>query len=188
MDSKQAKDFLVQQAVEQAAVEGVSLSDIEKKMMYFTESDASCENPIELNEQFEAQYDATKYETKMSRLLRHAYERLKSEDPERLREWSVSIRTLRKGDHYLLVLWDLEPPSDHPVRDFFKPVGIGMLIALVIGIAMMFAAKYDIHLDKIGIGIIVGVVVLLALVWEPVSNWLSVSRAEHRVKRQKEQR
>ena len=79
-------------------------------------------------------------------------------------------------------------PGDHPVGDFFKPVGIGMVSALVIFISMVFAAKYDIHLDKIGIVIIVGVVVLLAMVWTPVSNWLSVSRAEHRAKRGKEQR
>ena len=58
MKTKQAKDFLVQQAAEQAARENVPLSDIEKRMMYFTESDAtSCDNPLELNDEFEAQYD-----------------------------------------------------------------------------------------------------------------------------------
>jgi len=49
MNNKQAKDFLVQQAAEQASLEAVPLSDLEKRMMYFTESDASsCEYPIEL--------------------------------------------------------------------------------------------------------------------------------------------
>ena len=43
MNTKQAKDFLVEQATKQAALENLPLSDIEKKMMYFTESDpASC--------------------------------------------------------------------------------------------------------------------------------------------------
>src|SRR6202030_2207102 len=51
LNTKQAKDFLVEQTVEQAALEGVPLADVEKRMMYFTESDAtSCENPIELND------------------------------------------------------------------------------------------------------------------------------------------
>jgi hypothetical protein len=59
MNNKQAEDFLVQQAAEQASLEAVPLSDLEKRMMYFTESDASsCEYPIELNDEFEAQYDA----------------------------------------------------------------------------------------------------------------------------------
>ena len=58
MKTKQAKDFLVQETSEQAAWENMPLSDIEKKMMYFTESDAaSCDNPAELNDDFEAQYE-----------------------------------------------------------------------------------------------------------------------------------
>ena len=90
MKTKQAKDFLVQQAAEQAARENVPLSDIEKRMMYFTESDAtSCDNPLELNDEFEAQYDTPEYEAKISRLLHHAYERLKGEDPERVHAWNL---------------------------------------------------------------------------------------------------
>jgi hypothetical protein len=107
MKAKQAKDFLVAQASEQAALEGIPLSDLEKRMMYFTESDASsCENPIALNEEFEAQYDTTEYETKLSQILHHAYKRLKREDPEKVRNWDQCIQALRKDDHYILVLWD----------------------------------------------------------------------------------
>lgn len=112
MKNKQAKEFLVQQVAEQASRENAPLSEIEKQMMYFTESDpASCENPAELNDQFEAEYDTAEYEAKMSRLLHHAYDRLKAEDPVGKRTWDGAIRTLRRGDHYLLVLWDINPPS-----------------------------------------------------------------------------
>jgi hypothetical protein len=58
MDTKKAKDFLVAQTAEQAAIEGVPLAEIEKRMMYFTESDpASCPDPIALNDEFEAQFE-----------------------------------------------------------------------------------------------------------------------------------
>ena len=68
--TKQAKDFLVQQAAEQAARENVPLSDIEIRMMYFIESDpASCENPVETNDEFETQYDTAEYEAKISRVM-----------------------------------------------------------------------------------------------------------------------
>ncbi len=145
MKTKQAKDFLVEQTAEQAARESVPLSETEKKMMYFTESDAtSCGNPVELNEEFEAQYDTAEYETKISRLLHHAYDRLKLEDPGGKRTWDQAIRTLRKGDHYFLVLWDIKPRSEHPTRDFFKLLRVGMLIAVGIGIAAVFSAKYNI--------------------------------------------
>ena len=112
--------------------------------MYFTESDDSCEKPIELNEEFEAAYDTAAYEAKISRLLHLAYERLKSEDPERMRLESRHP-TLRRGDHYLLVLWDTTPPSEDPVSDFRKPVGVGMLITLGIGIAVIFGEDSDLR-------------------------------------------
>ena len=164
MKTKQAKDFLIQQTAEQAEREIVPLSETEKKMMYFTESDAtSCDNPVELNEEFEAQYDTADYETKISRLLHHAYDRLKLEDPEGKRTWDQAIRTLRKGDHYFLVLWDIKPRSEHPTRDFLKPVGVGMLIAVGIGIAAVFSAKYNIDSHRFGIyavAVVVGVYLL----------------------------
>jgi hypothetical protein len=57
MNPREAKDFLVQQTAKQALLENLSLADLEKRMMYFSESDpASCAKPLELNEEFEAQY------------------------------------------------------------------------------------------------------------------------------------
>ena len=131
MNTKQAKNFLVEQAVEQAALEGVPLADVEKRMMYFTESDpASCSNPIELNDEFEAQYETKEYETKVSRLLHHASTRLK-EEPERARNWDQAVRALRKGDHYLLVMVDQSSESDIA---WWMPIlwGIGISILLII--------------------------------------------------------
>jgi hypothetical protein len=148
MNPKQAKDFLTQQTAEQAALEGVPFSDLEKRMMYFTESDASCENPLELNEKFEAQFDTQKYEAKISRLLHRARERLKREDPAKARTWDQSIRALRKGDHYILVLWDINPPSEHRIRDSFQLLGLSLLLVAGIGVVAVLAAKYNISLDR----------------------------------------
>jgi hypothetical protein len=57
MRVREAKDFLVQHTAEQARFEGVPLSELEKRMMYFTESGYVPEDPIALNEEFEAKYD-----------------------------------------------------------------------------------------------------------------------------------
>lgn len=133
MNTKEAKDLIVHQTAAQAAFEGVPLSELEQRMMYFTESDpASCENPLELNDEFEAQYDTPEYEAKISTLLHHAYSRLKKEEPEKRDLWDQAMAMLKRGDHYLLVLWRAEPQSDHPTRDFFRNVGIGVIIAVVI--------------------------------------------------------
>lgn len=151
MNTKAAKDYLVQQTAEQAALEHVPLTDLETRMMYFTESDpASCDEPIALNDEFEQEYDTPEYEPKISRLLHNAHKRLKQEDPEKLRQWNEAMRVLRRGDHYILVLWDVEPSSDHPVRDFLKPFGIGVLIAVGFAMAIVIASKYNINLDLHG--------------------------------------
>jgi hypothetical protein len=88
MRVREGKDFLVQQTAEQAAFENVPLSGLEKRMMYFTETGECPENPIALNNAFEAEYDTTTYEKKISLLMAQAYRRTEREDPEKLRLWN----------------------------------------------------------------------------------------------------
>ena len=137
MQVREAKDFLVAQTAEQAALEGVPLSDLEKRMMYFTESPDAVEDPSKLNEEFEAQYDSEEYESKISKLLHHAHARVKKENPEKARLWSDAIRTLKKGDHYILVLWSLQSTDERPPYDSLKLLAAAILIALA-----MFAWQF----------------------------------------------
>lgn len=105
--------------------------------MYFVENDSSsCADPLELNDEFEAQCDTAEYEAKMSRLLHDAYKRLKIENPEGARNWKKAMRLLSKGDHYLPVLCGAEFPTENPIADFLKPFGVGLLIAVVIAIVI----------------------------------------------------
>jgi hypothetical protein len=114
MKVREAKDFLVAQAAEQAALEGVPLSGLEKRMMYFTESGYVPEDPIKLNEEFEAECDTSDYEAKISRLLHHAYRRLRKENDAARKNWDLAIKCLRRGDHYLIVMWDARPGIHAP--------------------------------------------------------------------------
>jgi hypothetical protein len=111
MNTKEAKDFLADQAAQQAALDHIPISDLEKRMMYFTESDpASCGDPVRLNEEFEEKYDTAEYEAKMSRLLDHSSKRLKAESPGGKLQWDEAISTLEKGDHYVLLLCGRHSP------------------------------------------------------------------------------
>jgi hypothetical protein len=130
MHVREAKNFLVSQTAHQAALEGVPLSDLEKRMMYFTESPDAVEDPVTLNEEFEAQYDSEEYESKIAKLLRRAHARVKKESPEKARLWSDAIRTLNKGDHYILVLWSLQSTDERPPYDSLKLLAAAILIAL----------------------------------------------------------
>jgi len=113
VNTKEAKDFLADQAAQQAALDHTPLSDLERRMMYFTESDpASCGAPVSLNDEFEKNNDTAEYEAKMSRLLRSAYKRLKAENPGGKLQWDEAISTLKKGDHYVLLLCGQHSPMD----------------------------------------------------------------------------
>jgi hypothetical protein len=105
MQITEAKDFLVQQTAEQAALDHVSLSNLEKRMMHFTEGPDATEDPLALNAEFEAANDAGDYEDKISKLLHRAHSRLKAVKSDKLPVWDEAIRVLQAGDHYLLVMW-----------------------------------------------------------------------------------
>ena len=77
--------------------------------MYFAEWDDRGGDPIALNEEFEAQYNAEEYEPKIAELMRHAHARLKKENSSSARTWDEAVAELNKGDHYLLVLLDHGP-------------------------------------------------------------------------------
>jgi hypothetical protein len=165
MDTKQAKDFLVAQAAEQAAIEGVPFADLEKRMMYFTESDpTSCPAPLALNNEFEAQFETPAYEAKMFKLLEHARQRLRKEDPERARDWDEAVGELMKGDHYILVLLGLAGAlagAERPKHDFLKLVGMAAVVATGFVLASFMAAKFNLESRYVSAAL----VVLLILVW-----------------------
>ena len=127
MRAREAKDFLVQQTAEQAQLDAVPLSDLEKRMMYFTESGEMPEDPVQLNDQFEAQYNTSKYEAKIAKLLHRAYQRAGKENEETRKRFDSAVKSLRRGDHYLLVMWNSRPGLRLP-----DLIGIG-IAAIFIG-------------------------------------------------------
>ena len=143
MKTKEAKDFLVNQAVEQATLDGISLSDVEKRMMYFSESAGSMEELTSLNDEFESKYDSAEYETKISSLLQHAYRRLKTENPAAVGTWDDAIRALRKGDHYILVMWDSKAGRERPPHDTLKLVGTALLIVAVAMLLILTGIRFE---------------------------------------------
>jgi hypothetical protein len=104
MDTNEAKDIIVNEIVRQASLENVSFSDLERRMLYFTESGDCPEDPIQLNSDFEDEYDTQEYEEKIAGLATRAYKRLRKENPDGVRKWDEAVRELKKGDHYILVV------------------------------------------------------------------------------------
>jgi hypothetical protein len=133
MRVREAKDFLVEQAAEQAVIEGVSLSDLEKRMMYFTESEDAVEDTTRLNQEFEAEFDTDKYERKISALLHHAYKRIQ-DSTAIVRQWDQALSDLCKCDHYISVLWNRKPPAERSPYD-----SLFLLVSAIAAIVVFFA-------------------------------------------------
>jgi hypothetical protein len=121
----EAKNFLVDRIKQQAQLEGTPLSDLEVRMLYFTENEEPTEDPIALNAEFEEQYDTNQFEQKISKLMRRAYKAACAEGDSTKKQWNASMRRLSQGDHYLPVMWDVRPP-----------VGISKGKALIWGVSL----------------------------------------------------
>jgi hypothetical protein len=192
-----AKDFLVQQTLEQAAMEKVPVSALEKRMMYFVENDpTSCADPLALNQEFENECDTAAYEAKISSLLHHAFQRLQSTDPQKTRHWNQAIRMLSSGDHYLPVLWR-QPASDFPLRgpstplrDSFTLLVAGLVVASVLVAAIFVAAKYGHTLNGFlpnappGLVriLLIGLAFVLAVAAWLFFNWVRLAWTRRRIK------
>jgi hypothetical protein len=144
MDPASAKQFLIARVVEEATVEHVSLSDVEKKMLHFTEVHPSLPDIYKVNAQFERDCDTDEYEAKISDLLKNARDRDNRASPTLEQQWKDSIDALKDEDHYILVLLYRAFLGDrksllptHRVRDYIIYIAIGIaLVFAAIGVAM----------------------------------------------------
>jgi hypothetical protein len=133
--AQRAKEFLISQVVEQAQRENVPLSEVERKTLYFTETQETLPDIYEVNAKFDAEYDDAEYERKIAGLLRNAFRRNRKESVEGERQWKHAVADLRKEDHYLLVMIDqsLQPPSDFwTVAKWSSALVICLLVAVTL--------------------------------------------------------
>ncbi len=134
--ARQAKEFLVSKIVDQAQREGLPLSEVERKMLYFSETGWTLPDMEEVNATFEHNCDQEEYEKKIAAVVRRFRQRAQSESPEELEAWTEAVRILSEEDHYLLVLIDEAGPI-RPRGDFVK-----LLAAAVAIVARILAYMY----------------------------------------------
>jgi hypothetical protein len=97
MDSTAAKEFLISRVVQQAQDEGNSLTEIERKMLYFTEVDPSLPDIYEVNAEFERDFDSDEYEAKITGLLKRARDADRTQSPLQGRQWDDLISAAQEG-------------------------------------------------------------------------------------------
>jgi hypothetical protein len=142
-----AKEFIVSRIVEEASRQHVGLSELERKMLYFSEGYPTLPDMMGVAEKFEATYDAEKYEEKIRQLSRKVFERDQEQSPENAELWRDAIEVLRKEDHYILVMLDFPLARDVPRSgaDQVKLLIAGLVVAAVLGIAIWAVEWGDQH-------------------------------------------
>ncbi len=130
MDTAEAVEFLVRQVVEQASIEGVSLSDPEKHRMYVATEAGGAIGEV-------APQNLIVYEGKISTLLHHAHCRMREESSDNVETWGRAIGALKDGDHYLLQLWDILPDSEQSKGSPLKRLGVSAAIAIAVMVALI---------------------------------------------------
>ncbi len=125
-----AKEFLIGRIVEEANRRHVDLSDTERKMLYFSQYYDTLPDMKEVAHQFAAEcQDHHKYETKIRKLSRQAFERDRRGAPEHVQLWKEAIRRLKSEDHYLVVMLDVPGFMTHREKVYVILLVVALLAA-----------------------------------------------------------
>jgi hypothetical protein len=99
-----AKQFLLTKVLEQAQRDGVTLSEIEKRMLLFSEQSGS-DRDMQDEQEFDAECNDRQYEAKITKLFRRAYAHDKRTGDGK-NSWKEALDALREADIYALVMVD----------------------------------------------------------------------------------
>jgi hypothetical protein len=103
-NDREALDFIASQIADQAQRDAVPLSEVERKMLYFSETASTLPDILEVSDEFDRDYDQGAYEKKISQLIKKAVSSARKQQDQRFKEWAEAIRLLSKEDRFLLVM------------------------------------------------------------------------------------
>jgi len=125
---REAKDYLAGRIAEEAERDGIPLTQVERKMLYFTETGLTLPDMKQVSSEFDTGYDQDEYEQKIGGLASKIQARLRAQGNPEEETWDRAIMKLSRGDHYLLVLIN----AANPVMKGAKHNLMVLVIALVL--------------------------------------------------------
>lgn len=144
--ARQAKEFLISKIAAEAQRENVPLSEIERKMLYFSESGWTLPDITAVYEEFDREYDLDKYEKKIASLIRSADKRVRKESREDYDAWWAAVRFLKSEDHYISVM--IRIASLRPAGDQLKLFGAGLGIVTCLLLGEFLFHRYKVELSR----------------------------------------
>jgi hypothetical protein len=151
-NAREAKEFLVSGIVTEAQREHVSLSETERKMLYFSETGWTLPDMTEVNDKFDRECDQAQYEKKIAHLIRRAIARTRGENPEEAASWIGAIRKLKKEDHYISVMAEEAGVSTGSLTDNWKTAALLALFACAFVAFLLITYRLGLWLPRTGTG------------------------------------
>jgi uncharacterized protein YlbG (UPF0298 family) len=141
-----ALDFITSRIAEEAQREGVALSDVERKMLYFSETAWTLPDIWDVSDKFDRDYDQDLYERKLSGLIKNAVNRARSShDPEEYKAWADAVRHLSKEDRYLLVMVHQAKLGSTFRRSSSSKVVRRIQATMILGLASLYGLAWMIN-------------------------------------------
>jgi len=148
--AREAKEFLISKIVEQAQCDGVSLSDLERTMLYFSETGWTLPSIGSISEEFDRVCDQDEYEEKIVALIKGAYKEILRDPGNGYEKWWSAIRLLRKQDHYILVMVNQAGLRSRHDQLKLLAAGIGIVAVILCAqlVAFFLREKYGADLSR----------------------------------------
>ena len=100
----EAKQFIVARVLRQAHTDGVALTNAERHMLSWSESDPDFTPDVTLAEELAQEESDEEYEAKVAALIRSAFERDVASDSQALSLYRDAYAKLGEGDHYISII------------------------------------------------------------------------------------
>jgi hypothetical protein len=113
MTASEALEFLANRIEQQAVSEGTLLTEIERKMLRWSEVEPGACKDVDISGRFERDFDADEWEEKIVRLAKRAYV-ADDKNPSAAQFWADARIALRGHDYYLLTM---TPMMSGPEQD-----------------------------------------------------------------------
>lgn len=163
---REAMEYLVSRILLQADRDGVQLTDVERKMLYFSETGWTLPDMMDVNREFDENYDQDEYEMKIRKIVRRIYD-----EPDSDNSWDEAVDRIRDEDHYLQVLIGgvFRKSDKFTWGDKVRVVlAASVVVAVILPVSFFVFSRVD---NKFFRELIVGTTLLALVV--PVSIWAS---------------
>jgi hypothetical protein len=135
---REAKDYLVDRIVAEADREGIPLSEVERKMLYFSETGWTLPDMKKVSAEFDRDYDQGAYERKIGGFAGKIQERDAAQSVQEQQDWDRAVLKLSNSDHYLLVLIDGVQPRRSRAMHWLTVLAAALIFLAIVAVNVWF--------------------------------------------------